>query len=536
MYFKFLQKTSNVVTRNVSFQEQKIKPRFANFISRIKKVSSVTFRYNDSHDEFEGPTFLDRILEAQKLDEEDDPENFEWLREDNQFNRNSTGIIYTGKMDPEDLNQDFCRVLVLKDAKSTDILLKTISQTGNNTICGSSWQVILDLTILDEIPTSLVNLSQTNTILLISDTFDGSLIQNFTQKLKAFGVKYGYSFDADKYESYFYILDYKFKPYVNDMLSDPNSVMYNFYFQEKLENIQAGAKGMFRRRKILFEECRKWVINNRNINHSTEIGFTLTRYYKSKDFYESPRDLQTFVKYIDLLSNWTESTGNTVVFVGRDFDTEGEEGLYDQTAGWYSRDENLNKFITKREQALDLSIAQYVQAPVANGLSTQSVLLIAGVPLVFVILISVSAFYFLRNYYKTNRITTDEINRFLHGNENAASAEFYNLPYDQRRYEIPEDYFTIEEDEPLGSGEFGRVCRGTITKLSEKIPVAVKYPNPLRFHRTTVHGLLSEIKVLAYLGKHQNISELLGANVAKLKQGKVLFSLSFVNWDLWKSI
>lgn len=115
----FLLTASNIISQFFflnSFQEGFIKPKFANFISKFKKVSSVTSRYNNSETEriFESPTFLDTILEAEKLDVEDDPENFELLRRDNQFNKYSTGIIYTGQMDPKYLTRDFCKILALK--------------------------------------------------------------------------------------------------------------------------------------------------------------------------------------------------------------------------------------------------------------------------------------------------------------------------------------------------------------------------------------------------------------------------------------
>lgn len=71
----------------------------------------------------------------------------------------------------------------------------------------------------------------------------------------------------------------------------------------------------------------------------------------------------------------------------------------------------------------------------------------------------------------------------------------------------------------LGSGEFGKVCMAKIFKESGKIlPAAVKMPlTPAT--RGSLMGILSEIKVLSYTGKHENIVELLGAYTEQLPKG-----------------
>jgi len=74
----------------------------------------------------------------------------------------------------------------------------------------------------------------------------------------------------------------------------------------------------------------------------------------------------------------------------------------------------------------------------------------------------------------------------------------------------------------LGAGEFGMVSRGTIVKNRTAINVAIKTMRLGKPSSSVLSGILSEIKVLAYLGKHDNIVELLGANTENLKKGKII--------------
>lgn len=99
------------------------------------------------------------------------------------------------------------------------------------------------------------------------------------------------------------------------------------------------------------------------------------------------------------------------------------------------------------------------------------------------------------------------------------------MPYDKQRYEVDNDKFEIQEGPALGCGEFGRVCQGQVETQLGTIKVAVKTANPEKIRKTTLNGLLMEIKVLAHLGKHENVAELIGANTVGLKDGKVFIFL-----------
>jgi len=72
------------------------------------------------------------------------------------------------------------------------------------------------------------------------------------------------------------------------------------------------------------------------------------------------------------------------------------------------------------------------------------------------------------------------------------------------------DFYTL-----LGQGEHGQIFKGMLTCSS--IDVAVKTS---RCSDVSVKQILSEMKILAYVGKHENVLQLLGANTSELKQSK----------------
>uniref|UniRef100_A0A3P9HND6 receptor protein-tyrosine kinase n=1 Tax=Oryzias latipes TaxID=8090 RepID=A0A3P9HND6_ORYLA len=84
------------------------------------------------------------------------------------------------------------------------------------------------------------------------------------------------------------------------------------------------------------------------------------------------------------------------------------------------------------------------------------------------------------------------------------------LPYDHQR-EFPRN--NLRFGKTLGSGAFGKVVEATAYGLSETdsvMTVAVKMLKASA-HATEKEALMSELKVLSYLGNHMNIVNLLGA-------------------------
>ncbi len=166
-----------------------------------------------------------------------------------------------------------------------------------------------------------------------------------------------------------------------------------------------------------------------------------------------------------------------------------------------------------------------ITTPVVESAGRQ-IVLVVGISLVVGVIIIVIVAFILRHYYKNYNITNTELSTFLNGDDQSIN-DAHKIPYDKDKYEIIEKDFKIESEIPLGAGEFGAVYLGIIDQISGKLQVAVKTSNPDKIHKTQLTGLLSEIKVLAYIGRHVNITELLGANTELLKKGKVYIFLEF---------
>ncbi|OCT99505.1 hypothetical protein XELAEV_18005287mg [Xenopus laevis] len=84
------------------------------------------------------------------------------------------------------------------------------------------------------------------------------------------------------------------------------------------------------------------------------------------------------------------------------------------------------------------------------------------------------------------------------------------LPYDNK-WEFPRDRLCFGKI--LGAGAFGKVVEATaygLLKEDSRLTVAVKMLKPSA-HSTEREALMSELKVLSYLGHHKNIVNLLGA-------------------------
>ncbi|KAE8629582.1 hypothetical protein XENTR_v10000535 [Xenopus tropicalis] len=84
------------------------------------------------------------------------------------------------------------------------------------------------------------------------------------------------------------------------------------------------------------------------------------------------------------------------------------------------------------------------------------------------------------------------------------------LPYDNK-WEFPRDRLCFGKI--LGAGAFGKVVEATaygLIKEDSRMTVAVKMLKPSA-HSTEREALMSELKVLSYLGHHKNIVNLLGA-------------------------
>ncbi|CAL8136376.1 unnamed protein product [Orchesella dallaii] len=123
----------------------------------------------------------------------------------------------------------------------------------------------------------------------------------------------------------------------------------------------------------------------------------------------------------------------------------------------------------------------------------------------------------------------DDIKEFYEGanetiDDQTSIPGLRNMRYN-KDIEIPKTSFKIDFNAVLGSGAFGAVYRGSVQKEFE-MQVAVKTtkktsPSP------AISGLLSEIKVMSYIGQHLNIVSMIGAFTKEVKTGKIYLFLEF---------
>ncbi|ODM95569.1 Vascular endothelial growth factor receptor 1 [Orchesella cincta] len=112
------------------------------------------------------------------------------------------------------------------------------------------------------------------------------------------------------------------------------------------------------------------------------------------------------------------------------------------------------------------------------------------------------------------------VQQFHRGGEQFTSEEVdyavaLRMPYD-RKYELAKGSFDIDKTKVMGSGQSGVVLKGTMTG----------YPYPVAFKCTTssstvvdIKNIMTEIKILCYIGEHDNVVCILGAYTRKIQRG-----------------
>nr|ABC46546.1 proto-oncogene c-kit receptor [Bubalus bubalis] len=127
----------------------------------------------------------------------------------------------------------------------------------------------------------------------------------------------------------------------------------------------------------------------------------------------------------------------------------------------------------------------------------------AGLMCIFVVILTYK--YLQKPMYEVQWKVVEEIN----GN-NYVYIDPTQLPYDHK-WEFPRNRLSFGKT--LGAGAFGKVVEATaygLIKSDAAMTVAVKMLKPSA-HLTERGALMSELKVLSYLGNHMNIVNLLGA-------------------------
>ncbi len=81
----------------------------------------------------------------------------------------------------------------------------------------------------------------------------------------------------------------------------------------------------------------------------------------------------------------------------------------------------------------------------------------------------------------------------------------------------------LDEHDILGSGAFGLVLRGKLSGHPEEVAIKTIKPfSAISYFK----ALLSELKIMVYIGKHENVVTLIGAYTGKIKESKLPSILS----------
>ncbi|CAL8128737.1 unnamed protein product [Orchesella dallaii] len=127
---------------------------------------------------------------------------------------------------------------------------------------------------------------------------------------------------------------------------------------------------------------------------------------------------------------------------------------------------------------------------------------------------------------QTQRLSKEDYEEFMKGNADSGGPgagpgaggnclEMLRLPYDRKQYELSKTSFTIDYKTLLGTGTFGSVYKGIIHDANKECAFKLTQPS---CSITTLKGLLSEIKLLSYLGNHEHIVSLIGSYTAELRK------------------
>lgn len=126
---------------------------------------------------------------------------------------------------------------------------------------------------------------------------------------------------------------------------------------------------------------------------------------------------------------------------------------------------------------------------------------------------------------KLKKLTKEEVSKFLEGDSVSGDPSLdpesnlpFSIPYD-RNFEIDLKDVDIDRNALLGSGAYGLVFKGKL--LQNNLPIAIKTLKPnadILYFRS----LLSELKVMTFIGEHENIVRCIGASTSELKSSKIL--------------
>ncbi|CAL8121113.1 unnamed protein product [Orchesella dallaii] len=181
-----------------------------------------------------------------------------------------------------------------------------------------------------------------------------------------------------------------------------------------------------------------------------------------------------------------------------------------------------------------------VNAESPNNLHMELIIGLLSVT-VILFLIGVIFAWLYRTYLSGRRekLNEDEIQQFRDGIVSMESSDEEDkdnhwkwLPYDMS-FELAKHSFSIDKTSPLGNGQFGCVYKGHIAGSAGNVAFKMSKAGPN--YLPGVRSLLFEIKILTYLGKHENVIEVCGAYTTELENGIVYMAIELcVNGSLEK--
>ncbi|CAL8103213.1 unnamed protein product [Orchesella dallaii] len=135
------------------------------------------------------------------------------------------------------------------------------------------------------------------------------------------------------------------------------------------------------------------------------------------------------------------------------------------------------------------------------------------------------------------RLTEEELKEFEEGLELSGELDLAtkNLidkvqyqRYKREEYEISMDKLELDLENPLGKGMYGIVYRGSYKKKDgHNLPVAVKTFQSGLMDANCFKALLYELKVMTYLGHHNNVISLVGAVTSEIKSRRLHMVIEF---------
>lgn len=126
----------------------------------------------------------------------------------------------------------------------------------------------------------------------------------------------------------------------------------------------------------------------------------------------------------------------------------------------------------------------------------------------------VDEFIFGKPEFLQHHSSTEEVNNY---------APY--LPYN-KGYEITKEQLEIEENAVLGSGAYAIVLRGTVHRNGDRTKVAIKTAKPMD-DISYFKALLSELKIMGFIGTHANIVNLVGAHTKNIQNREIYIAIEY---------